>query len=100
MIETQLVRRSEDLFVTLTPPRTQVRAEQLREHFTAEEARLFGIDSSYDRAEAGAFARNSLIGAFAAVATTATLFLTVGFLATLGLPELGHAFATVPANVA
>jgi hypothetical protein len=100
MIETQLTRRSEDLFATLSPTTAQDRAEQLRQVFTAREARLFGIEQPYESDEARQFVANSLLSGLTAVVATTFLFVAVGYLATLGLPDPGYALASVPATLA
>ena len=48
MLEAQLIRTDSDMFTT-TETADPIRVDQLREHFSPKEARMFGIDQPYDR---------------------------------------------------
>lgn len=83
MLEGQFIRTDRDLFVDPSATDFGDRLEQLRDHFSPEEAEMFGIDRPYDdRVEARPAARPLLSGLAASMATV-LLFTGVGL---LGLP--------------
>lgn len=48
MLEAQMIRTDRDMFTAPETP-DPIRVDQLREHFSPEEAQMFGIDQPYDR---------------------------------------------------
>ena len=81
MLEGQFVRTDRDMFAA-PEAADPIRLHQLREHFSPEEAQLFGIDRPYDRdAEPVPALRRALDGLAATMATT-LLFAGVGLLGT------------------
>jgi len=62
-------------------------AEILRPYLTENEAKSLGYEPANDAEEHQPFAQ-SLFAGIGAAASTASLFIVVGFFATLGLPEV------------
>ena len=82
MIEGQLIRTDRDMFAAPAGA-APVRLEQLREHFSPEEAQLFGIDRPYDRDIEPVPALRRFLDGLAATMATTFLFAGVGL---LGIP--------------
>jgi hypothetical protein len=83
MLEGQLIRTDRDMFAA--PDGAQpVRLEQLRELFSPEEAKVFGIDRPYDRDIEPVTPMRRLLDGFAATMATTFLFAGVGL---LGIPS-------------
>ena len=82
MLEAHLTRTDRDLF-TASGNVEAVRLDQLRDHFSAEEARMFGIDRPYDRDLEPVPVLRRLFDGFAAGMATTFLFTGVGL---LGIP--------------
>ena len=83
MLEGQLNRTDRDMFTASGKAET-IRLDQLRDHFSAEEARMFGIDRPYDREVEAVPALRRLLDGFAATMATTLLFAGVGL---LGVPS-------------
>ena len=83
MLEGQLIRTDSDMFTTPAAAEP-IRLEQLRDHFSAEEAQMFGIDRPYDRDGEPVPALRRLLDGFAATMATTLLFAGVGL---LGVPS-------------
>lgn len=87
------IRRNGNASLALA--RQNILIDQLRQHLTPQEAHMFGIDETYDDTTHRESILGSLARGLGASAVTISLFLTMGFLATLGLAE--PAFAAIPA---
>jgi hypothetical protein len=83
MIEGQLIRTDKDLF-TAAERAEPVRLDQLRQHFSPEEARMFGIDRPYDRDIEPVPPLRRILDGLAATMATTLLFAGVGL---LGIPS-------------
>lgn len=92
-MEHQPIRR--DGYASLALARQNILIDQLRQHLTPQEAHMFGIDETYDDNANRESILGSLAKGLGASAVTTSLFLVVGFLATLGLAD--PAFAAIPA---
>jgi len=79
---------------SLALARQNILIDQLRQHLTPQEAHMFGIDETYDHTTNRPSILGSLAKGLGASAVTTSLFLTIGFLATLGLAD--PAFAAIP----
>ena len=77
MIDGNAMRRDTDVSVAYTSATTEQRAEQLKQHLSPVDARLYGIDEAYGRSDA----RGPLVRGLGAALASATLFLSVGALA-------------------
>jgi hypothetical protein len=83
MIEGQLIRTDRDMFTTARAPKP-VRLDELRELFSPEEAKMFGIDRPYDREIEPVTPIRRLFDGLAATMATTFLFAGVGM---LGIPS-------------
>ena len=83
MLEGQMIRTDRDMFAAPAGAEP-IRIEQLRDHFSAEEAQMFGIDRPYDREVEAVPALRRLLDGFAATLATTLLFAGVGL---LGVPS-------------
>lgn len=83
MLEGQLIRTDRDMFTTPAGAEP-IRLEQLRDHFSPEEAQMFGIDRPYDRDVKPVPTIRRLLDGFAATMATTLLFAGVGL---LGVPS-------------
>lgn len=77
--------------LAVDPTHQEELLRQLRQYFSASEAEAYGIGESYDGNESKATSLQSVLSGAGAVLATATLLVTVGFLATL---DLAHTMAT------
>jgi len=79
MLEAQMIRTDRDMF-TATETDDPIRLDQLREHFSPQEARMFGIDRPYDRDGGGEPVIVRLSRRLAATMVSTYLFAGVGLL--------------------